>query len=893
MELRKKIKKFVLLTIFVLSFLQSSPTISAYAFGGFGINTEFDSLEGDNRYLGSEYRNNYKLDVEDLGITEVTEKMLNSLSNIIFSIISFIGLLAVSIFFHSINFDLASLLQNQISQIQETLHTGLFLPLLQLAIVGAIILAICKYTRRDFVGLLEQLGRVCFIMILSILMVSDSANFLSYASSVTKGASVSILTGINDVDVGSNINHYAANAAGVLWISLVHEPWKALEFGDYNYTDDDVEFFLTESGSERQDRVTEMMDNDKGPFSKDRLALKIGQGLIILLTVCTKGSVYVLAGLMYIVFQAVAILFIIMAPIILLLSLIPGYNFEILGIWARKIMETQVGVIILTFVIGIMVFFDRALQALAPEIGWFTVLFLQIAVCYGLFRYRTQIFSTFNSAQIGIQNPKLLRKRLSRSGNPYSAMERQYRQIKKKIPKKDPKPKIQPEKPGNSKSNQKNKDSTPKSKRPNAVEKSTTKPVSNPSRVKKVEGLQNEGIHKPEDGSYYAPREVTDNWRELWDNASSGKRPSTSDNTKVVNKRPILSQATSNDSKQSPKPRRSNPERNPEVLIAKSEKGIRNAKSEAISNKENQSSSGSNEKIKTPPEVKRPITNRQRKDNEYSASPIEIRPNVSKKAPVVTKASFRHDPVQVKRPITNRQRKDIKYSASPIRIRPNVSKKVPVVAKASFRHDPTQISRGKINPASLHRVKEVLKVGNTISGSNRGGTRLTMEHSNSLKRPVTIKKSDKAKGPLPAGKSKTVSAKTSQKSLYNQSFSYNTAQSHLADVAAREISVTQAKARRPETTIRGEEKTKKEKNEGLPKSQIQIDNSEKKIQLVTKSYPGKVIRQERLKPKQRPRMSTKIPPKVQNVAINGLKASKGSSLRVVRKTTQKSLEKMR
>ena len=425
-RVRKKIIYAVFLLIIMATCMLCAPT-KTYASNGIMISDELDNLDGDGKYVGSKYRNNYQLDVEKLGVTEVADKVLNALANIVFSVISFLGFATVAVFYHALSFDLAALLQPQIDNIQLALHDSVFTPLLQVALVGAMILAVTKYIRRDFSGLLGQLGKVIFIIVLSLLVVRDSATLLSYATSVTKSVSVSILTGISGVDVESSINNYSAEAAGVLWVSLVHEPWKSLEFGDYEYTEEDVEFFLTTSSEkERKKHVKKMMDGDSGPFSKERSATRIGQGLIILITMTVKCLVYTLVAVMYIVFQLIAVFFVIMAPLILLLSLIPGYDFEILGVWARKIIETQIGVLIITFLMGVMIMIDGLLHNLANEMGWFIVLVLQIGASLGLYAFRWQIFSAFNSVQRGIQNPNLLKRQLSRSGNPYSGFEKLY-----------------------------------------------------------------------------------------------------------------------------------------------------------------------------------------------------------------------------------------------------------------------------------------------------------------------------------------------------------------------------------------------------------------------------------------------------------------------------------
>ena len=552
----KKITVAFLMALVICIFCIPTKT---YASSGIMISDELDDLEGDGKYVGSEYRNNYQLDVEKLGVTEVAEKALNALANIVFSVISCLGFLTVAIFYHALSFDLAALLQPQIDSIQLALHDSVFTPLLQVALMGAIVLAITKYAKRDFSGLLGQLGKVIFIMVLSLMIVRDSATLLSYATSVTKSVSVSILTGISGTNVESNINNYSASAAGILWVSLVHEPWKSLEFGEYDYTSEDVEFFLsTSSEKDRADRVEEMMEGDSGPFAKGRSATRIGQGLIILITMSVKCVVYMLVAIMYIVFQLIAVFFTMMAPLILLLALIPGYDFEILGIWVRKIIETQIGVLIITFLMGVMIMIDGLLYNLASEMGWFVVLILQIGASLGLYVFRGQIFSAFNYAQRGVQNPWLVKRDLARSGNPYPGIERLYMQAQNTMRYRRKKPQAnkeyttqeilgrqmedqgwQPD-PMGGQSQQDNRydrqrDGQDRQRRLESSGGSHNR-QNNQVGGQNQQLIEDAGIRGE---SYYASRAVTDNWN----SAEPVYRPRTTDKSRKSNRRPILTEA--------------------------------------------------------------------------------------------------------------------------------------------------------------------------------------------------------------------------------------------------------------------------------------------------------------------------------------------------------------
>lgn len=105
-----------------------------------------------------------------------------------------------------------------ISSIQSSLRLNVFLPIFQLILVGALILAIVRFARRDFSGLMGQFGKVIFVLIMSILLVHDSATFLSYTSNITKSLSVQIMTGVSGVDIESGTSEYAQRRWGVVGV---------------------------------------------------------------------------------------------------------------------------------------------------------------------------------------------------------------------------------------------------------------------------------------------------------------------------------------------------------------------------------------------------------------------------------------------------------------------------------------------------------------------------------------------------------------------------------------------------------------------------------------------------------------------------------------------------
>lgn len=872
MEFKRKIKKIILVIVFVLSFLQSGPTIQAYAFGGIGIKTEFDSLDGDARFLGSEYRSNYKLDLEELGITQAVDKGLNGLANIIFTLIAIIGYMASSLFYYVMDFDLASLLEPQIQQIQQTLHNGLFTPLFPYAFVGSIILAIVKYARRDFVGLIEQFGKVCFVIVLSYLVITDSAKLLSYGTNITKGASVSILTGINDIDVGNNVKSYAANAAGVLWIGLVHEPWKALEFGEYNYSEEDVEFFLSHTGEERKNKVASMMEGDKGPFSKERTILRIGQGIIVLILTTAKAVVYMLVSLMYALFQVLAVFWIILAPIILLLTLIPGYDFEILGVYARKIMETQIGVLIITFVIGFMVFFDRALNSLAKEMGWLIVLVLQIAVCIGLYAFRWQILMSFNNLQRGIQNPRLLKRQLLKSGNPYNALERQYmfNQFGRAMYK-------------SNKKHEKGNPDNPKS--PSIPPADVTRP-----NTTSTQNSQNQNNVRSYD---YTSGPVTDNWRDEWNRAAPNKRPTTQEQARVVRTRPMLAQANSIEPAQS------------------SARQIGTVNSNGAYNRSSQyydeprtvgfgevielpdRSGNSNGNIKALPDKSRPVTDPSFLLPDNSLQTSAAGRNAVKLEPRVSEVSFNHatrhiprekiDPTVLGR-IGTRSSNGTDTSNNQVASRPStVHSRMEAAASLEGMKSQPELESSGSGSATLHNQ------ANTVSKDfNRP---VTNPVAGETTRPVQGKGSSSMPTARPVqGKSSSPSTtrpmnKSAAYDTGNGSRNYNSASAKISDTAMREVKAEQSGGYRPRITRIEDSNNKTDSHSAID---IQEKITGKKLKPVKRTTSKPVVRHNITK--QGVEKTIKTAPKAQNPPVNGFKSYEGNTQQDVVKMARKRIQ---
>lgn len=404
---KKLIKRFLIYAVIILvsSSVNSFPS---YASSLMGIDGQFDGLSGDAKYAGKEYRDNYQLDIEHLGLTEAGTKMMADFSNGIWMVIYNFAFLAIAVFYQAMTLDFAKILADQIQTIQAALHDSVFQPLLMIAIIGTFSIIVLKYARRDFSGLIGEFGKIFFIMILSVWLVKDSAGLLSGATNITKGLSTSVLSELANVDVGSDVEGiklgngtdlYAQQASGVLWVSLIHQSWLSLEFGNYKPSEEEVEQFLTaDTADKREELVKKVMEDNPKVFSKDRIAGRIAQASIMLILIVVKSVIYGALGVLQIFLQIIAIACVLLASFILFLALIPSYGFDLLGLWAKKIFETQLAVLLLTFLMGFMILISNIISSISGSLGWMVGLVLEVAIGVGLFKFRSQIFAMFTSA---------------------------------------------------------------------------------------------------------------------------------------------------------------------------------------------------------------------------------------------------------------------------------------------------------------------------------------------------------------------------------------------------------------------------------------------------------------------------------------------------------------
>lgn len=366
------------------------------------VNTNtFGTQSGVIRYIAN-YRN-YYIDMEETGLLEISYEMLQSIANILWGVLRMWGMITTVLFYFCIDFNLAELLGSEINAIQSSLMGSIFTPLFSLGFCGAAIVVIKNMVRRDSIGILSQFAKVIGVWVLSMVLVNHTGAVLNYATGITKAISAEILVSMGGGSISST-ESYAIQTTDVIWNTIVHQPWVYIEFMGNDVDEGTVRAFLDkEPGNPTREQWVN--DDETGAFSMGQMSGKIAFIAAYSLPFIIKCIIYIVLSVITLANQFFAVFYILLAPLMLILMMIPGYE-RAINTWMRKLLETQVSVLLLTMALGLLVKVDDLLYTrVAVSWGWFVVLVVQAGLELFIVVKHKDIMQGFNNLQRAVSNP--------------------------------------------------------------------------------------------------------------------------------------------------------------------------------------------------------------------------------------------------------------------------------------------------------------------------------------------------------------------------------------------------------------------------------------------------------------------------------------------------------
>lgn len=125
--------------------------------------------------------------------------------------------------------------------------------------------------------------------------------------------------------------------------------------------------------------------------------------LLYLIPFAIKCVIFIVMAVLSLVFQLIALLWLFLAPIVLLLAMIPGYE-GVISTWLRKMLEAQLSILVMSFIIGLLIKIDDMLFSTGAESwGWLIVIIVQAVINVVVIIKRDELLGALS--KVGAPNP--------------------------------------------------------------------------------------------------------------------------------------------------------------------------------------------------------------------------------------------------------------------------------------------------------------------------------------------------------------------------------------------------------------------------------------------------------------------------------------------------------
>ncbi|EGT5619282.1 TcpH [Clostridium perfringens] len=333
--------------------------------------------EGWGQFIAEKYRNNYALDVIDMHGWELIDKAINGLTNIVFSGIVMISWFGVNIFRFCFTNDIAAGFANQLNSVLGSLNNGIFNNFFMIVFMISLFSIVYNLYKKNFSAIGSQILAVAIIYATTAFLSNGAVGFLSKTTEFSKTIGTSAIVAINGKENNEgSLEDYSKTVVGTLWGNFVQQPWVMLEFdgkvpliskdnteaiADKNAMEYSKEILSEPYGSDKREKALESINEkfNKELFSKNGINTKLVSVCVLFIITLIKMVILIAVGMIQIGFQLMSILLILLLPFIMLIAIVPffGGTNIIKGI-ARKYLGTQLGIIVSSFVLALLVLVD-------------------------------------------------------------------------------------------------------------------------------------------------------------------------------------------------------------------------------------------------------------------------------------------------------------------------------------------------------------------------------------------------------------------------------------------------------------------------------------------------------------------------------------------------------
>ncbi|MBO3437343.1 TcpH [Clostridium perfringens] len=329
--------------------------------------------EGWGMFISEKYRNNYALDIIDTHGWELIDKAITGLTNIVFSGIVMISWFGVNIFRFCFTNDIAAGFANQLNSVLGSLNNGIFNNFFMIVFMISLFSIVYNLYKKNFSAIGSQILAVAIIYATTAFLSNGAVGFLSKTTEFSKTIGTSAIVAINGKDNNEgSLEDYSKTVVGTLWGNFVQQPWVMLEFDgklqlmnkdsiNKEALDYSKDILSKPYGSDEREKALKSIDEkfNNELFSKNGINTKLVSVCVLFIITLIKMIILIAVGMIQIGFQLMSILLILLLPFIMLIAIVPffGGTNIIKGI-ARKYLGTQLGIIVSSFVLALLVLVD-------------------------------------------------------------------------------------------------------------------------------------------------------------------------------------------------------------------------------------------------------------------------------------------------------------------------------------------------------------------------------------------------------------------------------------------------------------------------------------------------------------------------------------------------------
>ena len=284
----------------------------------------------------------------------------------------------VNIFRFCFTNDIAAGFANQLNSVLGSLNNGIFNNFFMIVFMISLFSIVYNLYKKNFSAIGSQILAAAIIYATTAFLSNGAVGFLSKTTEFSKTIGTSAIVAINGKDNNEgSLEDYSKTVVGTLWGNFVQQPWVMLEFDGkvplndenmttknsineeaLNYSKD----ILSEPyGSDEREKALESINEkfNKELFSKNGINTKLVSVCVLFVITLIKMIILIAVGMIQIGFQLMSILLILLLPFIMLIAIVPffGGTNIIKGI-ARKYLGTQLGIIVSSFVLALLVLVD-------------------------------------------------------------------------------------------------------------------------------------------------------------------------------------------------------------------------------------------------------------------------------------------------------------------------------------------------------------------------------------------------------------------------------------------------------------------------------------------------------------------------------------------------------